>query len=107
MKTGIELIAQERQEQLTKHGRTVESDVENNNYSQLSNAAKILIDQPVHVDYDEETYVDVVPFKWDEKLFTKMKHKSYLDRLIISGALIAAEIDRINFIDQNRQPEQL
>ncbi len=39
MKTGIELIAEERQEQLTKHNRSVEYDVEHNNDEQLRSGA--------------------------------------------------------------------
>ena len=42
MKTGIELIAQERAEQIEKHGRTIELDVKQNNHHQLSDAASAL-----------------------------------------------------------------
>ena len=36
---------------------------------------------------------------WDEDLWQKMCNKSYKDRLIIAGALIAAEIDRLQSIE--------
>ena len=42
MKTGIELIAEERQEQIEKHGRSIERDVKENDNYQLSNAAGLL-----------------------------------------------------------------
>lgn len=85
MKTGVELIAQERNEQITKHGRTLEQDAYNNKDYQLSGAAVSLI-----------TGNRMTPFEWDARIFNKMMDKCYLDRLIIAGALIAAEIDRIN-----------
>lgn len=42
MKSGIELIAAERQEQIEKHGRTIKSDIANNKDFQLSYAASTL-----------------------------------------------------------------
>jgi len=36
------------------------------------------------------------PKGWDHKIWEKMCHKNYKKRLIIAGALIAAEIDRLN-----------
>lgn len=95
MKTGIELIAHERQEQIEKHRRTIESDVTNNGYKQLSEAAKLLLNDPRHLSSD---HIDeeVVPFNWDVDVFRYMMDKPYMERLIIAGALIAAELDRIN-----------
>ena len=43
MKTGIELIAQERKEQPTKHGRTTEQDVEINRNYELAEAGRNLV----------------------------------------------------------------
>lgn len=90
MKTGIELIADERKEQIVKHGRTIALDKKHNKKKQLAFAA-ISIAHPMApvIGYVE-------PTGWDSKLFEKMKSKSYKQRLIIAGALIAAEIDRIN-----------
>ncbi|MDQ1139438.1 hypothetical protein [Pedobacter agri] len=93
MKTGIELIAIERQEQIEKHGRTVEKDIElyrdgYGNMSQLTFVAEILI---------KRTFTNPHPPKgFDEVIFNKMISKPYKERLIIAGALIAAEIDMIN-----------
>ena len=93
MKKGIELIAIERAEQIEKHGRTIASDVRNNSEFQLTDAASFLC-KP---DTDPEDYdiQDYLPVGWDLDIFTKMCYKPYKQRLIIAGALIAAEIDRL------------
>lgn len=87
--TGIELISKERQEQIDKHGYTKEHDKRMNEYSQLSYAATLLADEYPH-EHERE------PSEWDAKIWRKMINKPYKERLIIAGALIAAEIDRIN-----------
>lgn len=98
MKTGIELIADERREQIEKHGRTVEKDVEFNNRGELVVAAQSLCVESL-IDIDDEDDIihfdDYRPFGWDEKVWEHMAKKPYKERLIIAGALIAAEIDRI------------
>lgn len=91
MKTGIELIIKERKEQIEKHGRTVDLDVLQNARFQLVQAAVQLIcfSEPL-------MFKAAAPFGWDKNVYTKMSLKSYKERLIIAGALIAAEIDRIS-----------
>ena len=92
-KTGIELIAEERQEQIEKHGRTIELDIKFNSQCQLAFAAeRLCIPELDLYNYQE-------PMNWDEDLWQKMCNKSYKDRLIIAGALIAAEIDRLQSIE--------
>lgn len=87
MKTGIELIAQERKEQIEKHRRTIKQDVKYNNKMQLRSAAHRLIEIcPPPLD---------VPKDWNEVMWQKMIEKPMKERLIIAGALIAAEIDRL------------
>lgn len=107
--TGIELIARERQEQITKHGRTIQHDVECNNYGQLSWAAsqlclELLTDRGLQQESNilaiGEMLVQLVPDGWDKDIFMKMMRKSHRERLIIAGALIAAEIDRIDNIEK-------
>jgi hypothetical protein len=97
-KTGIELIAEERQEQLTKHGRTIELDIENNTEGQLSEAASILCLQIP--EGFESQYVNAnseyPPIGWSQEWWVKTLKKSNKDRLIIAGALIAAELDKMN-----------
>lgn len=87
-KTGIELIAQERREQIEKHGRTIENDVSWNDNQQLPTAAMLLIDGGIKNEM-------MCPTDWDNDIWLKMVRKTYKERLIIAGALIAAEIDRL------------
>lgn len=88
MKTGIELIAEERQEQIKKHGYSLSHDITHES-DELLHAAIYAID----------------PCPANEKLFNwpgfqmKIMKKEYVDRLKIAGALIAAEIDRYQAIN--------
>lgn len=84
--TGIELIARERLEQKTKHGKTLQKDCDENKDLQLSQAAGALI----------EGDISWMPDSWNEAVCERMIGKSYQERLIIAGALIAAELDRLN-----------
>lgn len=88
MKTGIELIAIERQEQIEKHKFDIASDMFFNSDRELTMAAEALM--------QVAPYLDEFPPKWDRHIVNKMMSKSYKERLIIAGALIAAEIDRLN-----------
>jgi hypothetical protein len=96
-KTGIELISEEREKQLTTLGRTVELDVINNNEFQLTDAASAL--SMAFPEGTEGAYFkaqgDYPPIGWDSERWKNMVEKPYKERLIIAGALIAAEIDRI------------
>ena len=84
-KTGIELIAEERLEQLTKHNRTIEKDVEQNNNYELRRGAIALLED------DSNKFSGF----WNKEICDKMANKSYKERLIIAGAFIAAELDRL------------
>lgn len=92
MKTGIELIAIERQEQIEKHGRTIESDINNNKAYQLTEAAAVLLTEKVR---SAKQRFSLMPDDWDDEISLKMCRKSRKERLIIAGALIAAELDKI------------
>ena len=86
--TGIELIAKERQEQIEKHGFTTHIDTNQNRDRELVTAAIALLQEhPSIIDFPESWLVNT--------LTHKMRNKSYGERLVIAGALIAAEIDRI------------
>lgn len=85
---GIALILKERVEQLEKHNRPIEWDVENNQDYQLATGALRLLSV-----LPSET--DMAPMGWDQKIWQHMKNKPYHDRLILAGALIAAELDRL------------
>jgi hypothetical protein len=86
MKTGIELIAIERQEQIEKHGFDELHDSENDS-GQLKNAAIYLLTGEV----------SYFPEYWDDKYHKKFRSKfsNEVETLKVAGALIAAEIDRI------------
>lgn len=96
MKTGIELIAIERQEQIEKHGRTIENDVMQNKGCQLADGAGVLCHPQIGT---PRKRLSLMPTNWDDALVFKMCRKTYKERLIIAGALIAAEIDRLQRID--------
>lgn len=92
--TGIELIAQERKEQIEKHGRTVEEDRKWNTSYQLSIAAAKILAYPADVNNHK-----LPPTGWNPDIYKKMADKPYMERLVIAGALIAAELDRLNIND--------
>lgn len=103
MKTALELIANERQRQITQEEYTLEHDDAVNNHYQLSQAASLLcyID-PEELsadieDHDLEIYDfrHTCPVQWDGNNFNSMMNQSYEDRLIKAGALILAEIERL------------
>jgi len=95
MKTGIEQIADERQKQIDKHGFTGKHHAEHpewyDNY-QLQFAATTLM---MH-EFEEQLDIDaLLPDGWDKEWFADLNNRSREKRLIIAGALIAAEIDRL------------
>ena len=92
MKTGIELIAIERQEQIEKHGFTLDADVFVNTENQLAIGAIRLISGDIEAHQR-------IPEDWNWTMWKYMCRKSYKERLIIAGALIAAEIDRLQAIE--------
>lgn len=95
MKTGIELIAQERKEQIEKHGFDVSEDAQFYEQQELRRAAMYALT------LDDLTHY---PSTWDHWFANKMMDKRRrmssnefdIERLKIAGALIAAEIDRLN-----------
>lgn len=89
--TGIELITQERKEQIDKHGRSVEKDKIHNTGYQLSKAAQTLLYPHISVEHQ----LSSCPDKWDRNIWNRMCSKPYNERIVLAGALIAAEIDRI------------
>lgn len=100
-KTGIELIAQERDKHINKHHQFVEDDVEQNSDYQLANAAHSLCIVELH-EWHTHDIRKQRPYNWNEDRWMKMATKPYKERLIIAGALIAAEIDRLNYFENGR-----
>ena len=106
MKTGIELISQERQEQIEKHGYTGEHHAAHPEWydeGQLISAAHMLSAYDPYRS-PEDLYRRMVPLHWDKKWWQRMCDKPFKERLIIAGALIAAEIDRLSQTNQTQQP---
>jgi len=95
MKSGIQLIADERAKVVFEKGITIEKDVEINFDNQLATAAGILSYEDIHELDCEET----PPTNWDLDWWKDMYNKPYKERLVIAGQMIAAEIDRLNKIN--------
>lgn len=89
--SGIERMFNERVEQIKKHKRTPLDDFQYNHRGELIDVAQNLL--------REQPHMTLFPDSWDEESVKKMYAKSYKDRLVISGALIAAEIDRLELIE--------
>ncbi len=89
MKTGIELIAEERQHQIQK-GYDLAHDKEHNG-RELSMVASTIISP----DQESAPWIGSFPADWEEDAAWKLVNKPYKERLIIAGALIAAELDRL------------
>lgn len=103
MKTGIELIAAERQKQIDKHGFTGEHHAQHpewyDRYQLLQAAISLLLPEVMPHDL-----MNQVPDNWDAAWFKNLTERSQEERMEISGALIAAEIDRRQFLN-GKKPE--
>lgn len=87
---GIDLIMKERKHQINDLNYTVQHDVLVNNQAQLSDAAiKLIIGNTSAA----------APTGWNPDVWKKMLFKDYKNRLIIAGALLAAEYDRIELLE--------
>jgi len=105
---GVKAIAYERRRQMTIKGFDAEHDDshEENELAHAVGSSELCL--PVNTesayagymevwpnDWDDKGYMEVWPNDWDDKW--KPEHKANRTRqLVIAGALIAAEIDRIN-----------
>lgn len=95
MKTGVELIAQERDEQINKHQRSVALDAGMNQDEELLFASLVII---MGNNYGKTYW----PENWDKQVWRKIKDKPRTEQLAIAGALIAAEIDRLQLPNVNK-----
>jgi len=98
--TGIELIAKERQEQIKKHGISVENDVTYNKAYQLTEGAAILATE---VFSSSRKRFSAMPSDWNDQSCLKMCNESRFQRLVIAGALIAAELDKILALEKKEK----
>lgn len=93
MKTGVELIAEERQEQIEKHGWDFEHDKNHDDGSLVDAAIAIAFnDENIEARFEAPTWA------WDirnHKQQSKRKGIEKIERLKVAGALLAAEIDRL------------
>jgi hypothetical protein len=87
MKTGVELIAEERQEQIEKHGfDATHDDDQYHSGGELIDAVRYLL----------TGLPGFWPKSWDKKWEQKFAEKMPgVETLKVAGALIAAEIDRL------------
>lgn len=92
MKSGIELIATERQEQIEKHGWNLKRDAD---YAkgELIRAAQFCLNTASHH-----------LWPWHDNgvgthFYNKIISKDYERRIIIAGAFCAAELDRLNGVE--------
>lgn len=91
--TGVELIAQERSRQIEEKGYHIEHDVIWQDEEQLALAASCYALPEKHRTY---TYEKKSPFRWPwDEPWWKPSPKDRKRELIKAGALIAAEIDRL------------
>lgn len=85
LKDGAELIQKERYEQIHRHKRTIAYDQEHNDSGELIQGAIACLSRH-----------EFFPASWDEDICNHIRlNKSEIDRLIVAGAFIAAEIDRL------------
>ncbi|WP_312078406.1 hypothetical protein [Chryseobacterium sp.] len=94
---GIELITDERNKQIFKHGFTAEHHYAHPEWydrDQLQIAAFLLL-RPEIQQNDESR-----PLNWDVEWFQNLKQRSRKERIIIAAALLAAELDRQSIIDK-------
>jgi hypothetical protein len=97
---GIELIAKERKEQQEKHDISVKNDAHFNSITLFNGITPM----PIVVIGLLDGSFKHVPSHWDKKLLDKMRNKPYKERLIIAGALLAAEIDRVQYVEEQKTP---
>lgn len=98
---GAALIAAERWEQINKHGFDVKNDADYGRGELVQAARATLL---LYVNYTKSfpaAYTQDVATVWPWQsdfgmsFFEKIKHKPDIDKLKVAGALIAAEIDRL------------
>jgi hypothetical protein len=92
--TGIEMIAKERKEQVEKHGfNDVHDDKSFNRCGELKQAAAYLIAE-TGTNHKDILIADY-PDNWHVGFKIKFARKTHIEKLVVAGALLAAEIDRL------------
>lgn len=94
--SGVQLIDQERREQIEKHKVKISDDVNSNDHRELAIAAAALIgSRNWQSQFEKADILNKMPNNWIPQVCLHMAEKPYKERLVIAGALIAAEIDRL------------
>lgn len=102
MKSGVELISEERKEQINKHGFTKDHDFNVEKNGGLADAAiYLLLNYSGYEDPDK-----FFPEKWEKSWKDKFDNKGDIDSLRVAGALIAAEIDRLQYQQANMDRDE-
>lgn len=94
-KSGIELIAEERLKQIKKHGFTGAHHANHPEWYenlQLQSAAHSLLATEL---YEQAEVSENLPTNWNADWWENLCTRNRKERLIIAGALIAAELDRL------------
>lgn len=95
--TGVELIAAERARQVEKEGWTPEHDDQHGNEDLALAACYYALPAPLHISDGRGGYViepdDLFPCEWSEAWMKRSGDT--IRNLVKAGALIAAEIDRL------------
>lgn len=100
MKSGIELIADERQRQIEKEGWTPEHDASHTDMGLCVAGASYALDAASEHSGEHQSWKDLYKeyatavFPFDEEWF-KPTPNDPIRQLVKAGALIAAEIDRL------------
>ena len=95
MKTGIELISEERHKQIAKWGSTDTHDINHEDFELSRAACAISYKAPD----DIQTLIYAPDWAWE----LRVKYvNDDIKKLQIAGALIAAEIDRLNQLKSNQ-----
>ena len=101
MRTGIEMIVEERKRQIEEEGWTIEHDDSLNSDGELGNAAACYaMTEEIR---DEQTFDDRIlncVWPWGKGLF-KPTPDNRIRELVKAGALIVAEIERLQRKEEN------
>lgn len=104
MKTGSELIEAERQRQIEVEGWTPDHDDEHTGGELSQAAAAYALGGHVLTDIEGERELHIWPTSWDAPEDT-IKRKPRLRQLVIAGALIVAEIERLQRLPHRGKEE--
>ena len=89
------MIANERSEQISKHGFSIEQDAWN--AKDISRAERGPLMYAAVFALTGKPW----PEDWDGAYANKIRNQTYKEPLIVAGALLAAEIDRLEYLESN------